>query len=189
MLIHQKLVKCAVKSLMIALFLITIGGQALADKSGFVGSEGPNNEVQLSIDQNSRDLMASALGEAKGSVRAVVYKFDDPKMMLILQEALDRGLGLRVLCDEKQSNKHGSLFSKLAKSGAEVRIWPKKQGKLHAKFVICDAARVLSGSWNWTRSAGDKNLELLLDINEKSMVNRFEELFSQLWEKGHPLDK
>jgi len=159
----------------------------LAAESRIQALDHPDTVVKLSLDENSRDMMVSALLQVQGSIRAVVYKFNDPKMMEILQGALDRGIKVQVLCDEKQSKKNGSLFSALATSGAEIRTWPKKQGKLHAKFVICDQVRVLTGSWNWTRSAGEKNLELLLDMKENATVTRFEELFVQLWEMGQPL--
>ncbi len=176
-----------VKFLLVVLFLALAGGPVLAGNSGDENMEQFGTEVQLSLDQNSRDLMAVALGQAQVSVRAVVYKFDDPQLMPMLQNVLDRGIQLQVLCDEKQSKKDDSLISNLAAAGATIRTWPRQQGKLHAKFVICDEDRVLSGSWNWTRSAGQNNLELLLDIKEKDTVKRFEELFVQLWKMGRPI--
>ncbi len=147
----------------------------------------PKVVVDLSLDLNSRDLMGSALGQVHGSVSAVVYKFDDPKLLPVLLEALQRGVKLRVLCDEKESGKKDSLVDELAKAGAQIRAWPRSQGKLHAKFVLCDNKRVLTGSWNWTKSAGGKNLELLMDITDDYTVKTFVGVFARLWDMGQPL--
>ena len=74
-----------------------------------------------------------------------------------------------------------SLGSKLVgKEGAEVRAWPGR--KLHAKFVVVDATRVLCGSYNWTTSAAGKNLELLLTFADPADVGSFTGMFGQLWE-------
>lgn len=149
--------------------------------------ETSNMDVNLSSELNSRDLLASATQAAQVSISAVVYKFDDPKLLPVLQDVLARGLPLQVLCDEKESKDKGSLIRQLAQAGAQIKVWPRKQGKLHAKFVICDDSRVLTGSWNWTKSAGHSNLELLIDLDDPKAVHRFTELFARLWESGKPL--
>jgi len=146
----------------------------------------PEQTVNLSLDLNSRDLMASALGAVETSVSAVVYKFDDPKLLPTLLKTLDNGIKLQIICDEKESRKKVSLIGDLAKAGAEIRLWPRSQGKLHAKFVLCDNNRVLTGSWNWTKSAGGKNLELLMDIKDVHTVEAFNEVFARLWKMSQP---
>lgn len=149
----------------------------------------PETAVNLSLDLNSRDLMATALGETENSVSAVVYKFDDPLLLPSLLETIARGVKVQILCDEKESAKSVSLVWDLAKAGAEIKVWPRNQGKLHAKFVLCDNRRVLTGSWNWTKSAGGKNLELLIDIRDDQAVQNFAGLFDRLWAMGQPVKK
>ncbi len=159
---------------------------AMCQQSGEKSLQPTHATVNLSLDLNSRDLMASAMNQVEGSVSAVVYKFDDPKLFPILLKTVQRGVKLQVICDAKEAKKNASLIGDLAQAGAEVRYWPRKQGKLHAKFVICDENRVLTGSWNWTKSAGGKNLELLMDIKDDHTVKTFVGVFARLWEMSQP---
>ena len=64
------------------------------------------------------------------------------------------------------------------KAGATVRKWIGD--KLHAKLVIIDDRQVLSGSYNWTKSA-EKNTELLLRFDDPTSVGRFTDLFKDMW--------
>jgi mitochondrial cardiolipin hydrolase len=182
---------CPVRwALVVKLFLMVLVvfnatvSPVLSGETGKNPMEQPDITINLSLDLNSRILMESALGDAETSVSAVVYKFDDPKLLPVFLATLDRGVTLKVLCDQKESQKKKSLIPELVKAGAEVRTWPGNQGKLHAKFVICDDSRVLTGSWNWTKSAGNDNVELLMDIKEGPTVNSFRGMFARLWELG-----
>ena len=60
-------------------------------------------------------------------------------------------------------------------------------GKLHAKCLIIDRQRVLSGSFNWTDSAAERNIELLISFQNSATVKDFTALFERLWEKGVPM--
>jgi phosphatidylserine/phosphatidylglycerophosphate/cardiolipin synthase-like enzyme len=68
-----------------------------------------------------------------------------------------------------------------------VRLWQPGQGKLHAKCLIVDGQRVLSGSFNWTKSAAESNVELLLAFENPGTVKKFSVLFERLWEKRIPM--
>ncbi len=176
------------KLLLLAIMLVlTSNSPAVWAQSGEKPLQQPNADVNLSLDLNSRDLMASALAQVENSVSAVVYKFDDPELLPVLLETVKRGVKLQVLCDEKESSKKVSLIGDLAQAGAEIRVWPRSQGKLHAKFVLCDDNRVLTGSWNWTKSAGGKNLEILMDIKDDDTVKTFTGVFARLWDMSQPL--
>ena len=174
-------------SLCVLLILVASSNPAMSNESQEKTLIQPKTAVNLSLDLNSRDLMASALGQTRNSVSAVVYKFDDPKLLPILLETLQRGIKLQIICDEKESKKNVSLIGELAEAGAQIKVWPRSQGKLHAKFVLCDNNRVLTGSWNWTKSAGGKNLELLMDIKDDETVETFVGVFARLWNMSQPL--
>ncbi len=170
-----------------ALFLLmALVHPVMAETPGGASLDNPKLDINLSLDLNSRVLVDEAVTESETSVSAVIYKFDDPKLVPVFKAALDRGVHLKLLCDGKQAAKKGSLVASLKKAGAEVRMWPSAQGKLHAKFMICDEDRVLSGSWNLTKSAGQGNVEILMDFRGEKVVTRFEELFARLWAVGQP---
>ena len=70
-----------------------------------------------------------------------------------LQQALARGVKVYLMINYDQINIHpqGLPFGSLYAAGA--RVWGYcGPGLLHYKFAVADGERVLSGSFNWTRS-------------------------------------
>ena len=150
----------------------------------------PNSvpEISLSVEKNPRAATIAAFDAAQLSICAVVYKFDDTKVLAALQAAQRRGVKIQVLLDEQEAKKNKSQGLHLAGAGAEVRTWPRVRGKLHAKFMIIDSRMVMTGSYNWTRSGGEHNIELQMHFVDQPSLGRFAEIFTDLWEQGIPLN-
>ncbi len=144
-------------------------------------------EIKLSNECNPADALAEAFAEAERSIDAAVYKFSLCTIFKALEEALDRGVAVCLVVDKRlidceTDGYTGKLANK--KAGATVRKWIGD--KLHAKFVIIDDRQVLSGSYNWTKSA-EKNTELLLRFDDPASVGRFTNLFKDLWNDAEEL--
>ena len=141
-------------------------------------------EITLSSERNPSEALTAAFAGAERSIDASVYKFSLRAIFKALQEALDRGVTVRLVVDKRLIDCETDGFAgKLAKrnSGATVRKWIGD--KLHAKLVIIDDRQVLSGSYNWTKSA-EKNTELLLCFDDPASVRCFMDLFKDLWEEA-----
>jgi cardiolipin hydrolase len=52
---------------------------------------------------------------------------------------------------------------------------------MHHKFALFDDARLLTGSYNWTRSAADCNEENLIVTGDPRLVGPFRQEFDKLW--------
>ncbi len=138
-------------------------------------------KVTLSDERNPADALTEAFAGAERRIDAAVYKFSLSTIFRALEEALDRGVAVRLVVDKRLIDRETDGFvGKLAekKAGVTVRKWIGD--KLHAKFVIIDDRQVLSGSYNWTKSA-EKNTELLLRFDDPASVERFTILFEGLW--------
>jgi phosphatidylserine/phosphatidylglycerophosphate/cardiolipin synthase-like enzyme len=139
-------------------------------------------EIGLSSERNPADVLVDAFAKAERSIDAAVYKFNLRKVFEALKAALDRGVVVRLVVDKWLIEREADGFvRKLAENrkGAEVRTWTG--GKLHAKLVVVDDRYVLSGSYNWTKSAAKKNTELLLRFADPADVRRFATVFETLW--------
>jgi len=53
---------------------------------------------------------------------------------------------------------------------------------MHHKFAIMDET-LLTGSYNWTRSAAQRNYENILVTEERGLLREFTKEFDQLWSK------
>ena len=138
-------------------------------------------KVTLSNERNPADALTEAFAGAERSIDAAVYKFSLSTIFKALEEALDRGVAVRLVVDKRLIDREtdGYVWNLTKKkAGVTVRKWIGD--KLHAKFVIIDDRQVLSGSYNWTKSA-EKNTELLLRFDDPASVERFTILFEGLW--------
>ena len=52
---------------------------------------------------------------------------------------------------------------------------------MHHKFAVADSNQVLTGSYNWTRSAARENEENIVVTNAPELVSAFTRQFEQLW--------
>ena len=102
-----------------------------------------------------------------------------------MARAIERGLSVQVVLDDQQARKSKSLGGTLADAGGHVRTWSR--GELHAKFTLIDGRQALAGSYNWTRSGGESNVEVLISFEDEPTIDRFAELFELLWNEGRPL--
>jgi phosphatidylserine/phosphatidylglycerophosphate/cardiolipin synthase-like enzyme len=72
--------------------------------------------------------------------------------------------------------------AQIAAAGVPVRV-DRTPFHMHHKFALFDGARVLTGSYNWTRGAAEQNEENLLDTGEPAVVAAFAREFVALWDK------
>jgi len=54
---------------------------------------------------------------------------------------------------------------------------------MHHKFVVVDGKVLLTGSFNWTRSASEQNQENVLITSDPRLVAPFATEFDRLWVK------
>jgi phosphatidylserine/phosphatidylglycerophosphate/cardiolipin synthase-like enzyme len=52
---------------------------------------------------------------------------------------------------------------------------------MHHKFSIFDSKTLLTGSYNWTRSAERANQENIILTDEPRLVSSFQGCFDRLW--------
>jgi len=144
-------------------------------------------EITLSSERSPSDALTEAFAKAERSIDAAVYKFSLRTIFVALEEALGRGVAVRLVVDKRLIDLGTAGFTRrLAKKKGRVTVrkWPGD--KLHAKLVIIDDRQVLTGSYNWTKSA-ENNTELLLCFDESASVGRFSSLFEDLWKDAEEL--
>jgi len=168
--------------LLLCLTILVLGGC-----TSLQAKHAPPPLVGLSLDHNPAEVTSDVIAMAERSVAALVYKFDNDTILKAIEKAVARGVSVRLLLDGSEAKRKRSLAGDARKAGAEVRRWKPKKGKLHAKCLIIDGSRVLTGSFNWTDSASESNVELLLFSDDASVAQEFEEVFERLWEQGKPL--
>ena len=141
--------------------------------------------VALSTEVDPIDTARDRIDAADHRIDILAYKIEVPGVRKALERAVDRGVEVRLVADADEARGKQSQVEKIDRAGARVRLW--KPGKMHAKLIIIDGERVLTGSFNLSRSAGKKNVELLLELDDPRTVAEATAAFKRAW-KAAKLD-
>lgn len=126
--------------------------------------------------------------DAQRSLEVCVFTVADDRLTEVLLHAHRRGVRVRLLTDNDKLFDRGSDVRELHAAGISVRT-DCTTNHMHHKFALADNRRVLTGSYNWTRSAAEYNLENLLITPDPAIVARYTEQFEQLWQQMPELTK
>lgn len=120
--------------------------------------------------------------EARRSVEVCVFTITDDRITSAMLAAHRRGVRVRVISDNEKSFDPGSDIERLVQSGLAVRQ-DNTEFHMHHKFAVFDQRLLLTGSYNWTRSAALHNEENFVLTSEVRLIRAFGQLFEELWEQ------
>ena len=115
-----------------------------------------------------------------------VFTISDDRLSDAIQRAHRNGLTVRVLSDNDKLDDRGNDIERLAASGVDVRTDHSPE-HMHHKFMVVDGQTVLTGSYNWTRSAETRNEENLVVLDDPFLAGRFAEEFERIWNISDPV--
>lgn len=132
----------------------------------------PNLSVCFSPKGRCEKLILKEIESAKKEVLVQSYAFTSLPIAKALISAHKKGVKVKVLRDESQAKAPYSQIGFLKKNGVNVSI-DHTEGLAHNKIMIIDEERVLTGSYNFTKSANTRNAENLILIHDKKMAEIF----------------
>ena len=122
------------------------------------------------------------IDHAKKFVDVAIYSFTSRKIADALIRAYRRGVRIRVVADEGASRGRRCVVPLLEKFGIPVRYKRGSGGGLmHNKYAVIDGKIVITGSFNWTKSAEYRNDENLVVIRSSDLARVYEKNFKKLW--------
>ena len=118
------------------------------------------------------EAVVKELGKARGTVRVQAYSFTSAPIAKALVDARKRGVDVRVILDRSQRTEKYSSADFLVHSDIPTLIDDKHQ-IAHNKIMIIDGQTVLTGSFNFTKSAEENNAENLLILRNKDLAAKY----------------
>lgn len=109
-----------------------------------------------------------------------VFTVADDRLTEALLAAHGRGVRVRLITDNDKLLDRGSDVRELHQAGLPVRV-DHTAYHMHHKFAVADHHAVLTGSYNWTRSAALYNLENVLITDDPAVVQPYDLAFEKLW--------
>ena len=119
--------------------------------------------------QNCQGLVVDAIGQAQKSILVQAYSFTSAPIAQALVEAHKRGVEVHVVLDKSQKTERYSGATFLANAGIDVRI-DAKHAIAHNKVMVLDGESIITGSFNFTKAAQEKNAENLLVILDHNLA-------------------
>lgn len=144
------------------------------------GDDAPSR-AWFSPGQDCRRAILDLLVRARRTLDVCVFTISDDRIAEGLLAAHRRGVQLRLITDNDKTADTGNDIGRLVDAGIPVRV-DETAWHMHHKFAIADSATLLTGSFNWTRSASDYNQENVLVTQELRLVEAFEREFGRLWQ-------
>ena len=139
-------------------------------------------QVYFSPDGGCTDAINKVLGQAKQEILVQAYSFTSAPIAKALLDAHKRGVKVQVILDKSQKTQKYSSATFLKNSRIPTYI-DAKHAIAHNKIMIIDRETVITGSFNFTKAAEEKNAENLLIIRDKALAK----MYMENWEKhkGH----
>jgi phosphatidylserine/phosphatidylglycerophosphate/cardiolipin synthase-like enzyme len=127
--------------------------------------------------ENCTGTIVQALSGAKHTVLAQAYSFTSAPIAKALLDTHKRGVQVQVILDKSQRSDKYSSADFLANQGVPVLI-DANHAIAHNKIIVIDGELVLTGSFNFTKAAQEKNAENLLIIRDPALAAQY----TQNWE-------
>jgi len=144
----------------------------------------------FSPDRGADEVVVGFIDGCDTFCDVAIYSLTHDPIADAIIRAHQRGVVVRVLMDKTQAGNKYADDEKLEAAGVDVRRDHQK-GIMHNKFLIGDGRNapkaVLTGSYNFTKSATERNAENFVIIRISYVVRAFKEEFEKLWAANAPL--
>jgi phosphatidylserine/phosphatidylglycerophosphate/cardiolipin synthase-like enzyme len=143
------------------LLIVLATSPALAEPEG--------SYVRFSPEGGCTAAVVAELAQARQTVLASAYVLTSEPIAQALVAAHRRGVDVQVIVDSRQATDPRSQVGTLHAAGVLVLI-DARHAIHHNKVMLIDEATVITGSFNWSAAAEDRNAENLLVLRSRAMA-------------------
>jgi phosphatidylserine/phosphatidylglycerophosphate/cardiolipin synthase-like enzyme len=129
-------------------------------------------KVYFSPNGGATQAIIKEINDAKSEILVQAYSFTSSPIAKALVDAHKRGVKVEVILDKSQRKAQYTSASFLANMRVPTFI-DDKHAIAHNKIMIIDKTTVITGSFNFTKAAEEKNAENLLIIKSKELASLY----------------
>jgi phosphatidylserine/phosphatidylglycerophosphate/cardiolipin synthase-like enzyme len=145
--------------------------------------------VYFSPNGGCTEAIVREISRARREIKVQAYSFTSPAIAQALGKAAERGVRVTALLDKSQRTEKYTGATYLANHQIPVFI-DAKHAIAHNKIIIIDGQTILTGSFNFTQSAEERNAENLLIIRDHpDLVSRYLANFAEHLAHSEPYVK
>jgi phosphatidylserine/phosphatidylglycerophosphate/cardiolipin synthase-like enzyme len=121
---------------------------------------------------NCTDAIVQALDAATRTILMQAYSFTSAPIAKALLDAHKHGMQVQVIPDKSQHTEKYSSADFLAHQGVPTMI-DANHAIAHNKIIIIDGETIITGSFNFTKAAQEKNAENVLMIRDNALAAQY----------------
>jgi phosphatidylserine/phosphatidylglycerophosphate/cardiolipin synthase-like enzyme len=146
-----------------------------------------NTPIQVYFSPNGgcTEAIIQTIIQAKTEILIQAYSFTSQPIAKALLQAYKKGIKVQAILDKSQKSERYTSAAFLANSGIPTFI-DSTHAIAHNKIMIIDQETVITGSFNFTKSAEEKNAENLLIIKSKELAKAYIENWNQHRKHAEP---
>lgn len=132
----------------------------------------PPIEVYFSPQSGSTAAIVREIDRARSEILVQAYSFTSAAIAHALLKAHRRGIRVEVILDKSQKSQRYSSYTFLTNARIPTYI-DSRHAIAHNKIILIDRSVVITGSFNFTKAAEEKNAENLLIIRSKELTRLY----------------
>ena len=159
------------------------------------GSSFAKIRVFFSTKRGAAEEIIKQIDNAESYIDIAMYSFTYEPIAEAIIRAKNRGVKIRILMDKGQSQSKYSKYQFFLDNDIAI-IQDRHAGIMHNKIAVIDGKVLFTGSYNWSKSAEERNEENLLEFIddeeikgeiEEEIIKIYQERLDYLWEFNEPL--
>ena len=152
------------------------------DTNAVIGSPGQLQVYFPRAGQDPAPELVSLYGQARNSLDVAIYSLTHPQIVEAIIDAHKRGVQVRVITDRRsaEENTQKHAIRALLLAGVPVMV-NEHSGLMHLKMSIIDGRLATTGSYNYTRSASERNDEMFVVSTDVNFVRACQKEFDRMW--------
>ncbi len=143
------------------------------------------SDVYFSPGDACRTAIINQINLAVNQLNICVFTISDDLITNAILTSHKRGTQIRIITDNDKSFDEGSDIEQIARAGISVKM-DNTPNHMHHKFMVSDEKAIITGSYNWTRSAAKFNYENILLSKEAGLIKSYLKEFNHLWKVMEP---
>jgi phosphatidylserine/phosphatidylglycerophosphate/cardiolipin synthase-like enzyme len=129
-------------------------------------------KIFYSPDGGCTNAIVKEINNARSEILVQAYSFTSKDIASALTDAFKRHIKIQVILDKSQRTEKYSSASFVANAGIPTYI-DAKHSIAHNKIMIIDKSIVITGSFNFTRAAEERNAENLIILPSKELAVKY----------------
>ena len=132
----------------------------------------------IKFNRHIYETLYNKIKSANKSIKIAAFTFTDPDLADLIIEKHLSGIDVKILLEKRQISKW-SQYERFLKYDIVKKDFNKNN--MHNKFFIIDDKLVITGSYNPTRNAKNRNSENIIIIDDQKYINDFISEFNFLY--------